>query len=152
MNATPDIQTHTVAATFQVASWEEETIYLADDHTVEISGKDYPTHGFARADVTYSYDGDVSGTGRLSYLLAYNAEGDAPTFGFEAFEGSIDGHEGTLVLRHNGFHNATGVYERLDIVENLGTGGLAAMRGFAQIEIAGHSDAGYPITFHYTMG
>lgn len=151
MSTSSTTRTHSVTATFQVISWNEEKIYTTDDRTVEISGVTYPARGFSRADVAYSYQGDVTGTGTLAYLLTYIEGADAPTAGFEAFEGSIDGHEGSLVLRHNGFHNATGVHETVEIVEGLGTGGLAAMRGHAEIDLAGHSDDGYPITFHYTM-
>lgn len=151
MNTASKIETHIVSATFKVTSWTEEKVYRIDGRTVEISGVAYPAHGFNRADVGYSYQGDISGTGTLAYLIAYIEGADAPTVGFEAFEGSIDGHEGSLVLQHNGFHNMAGVHERLDIVEGLGTGGLATMSGYAAIEIAGHSEAGYPITLHYTM-
>lgn len=152
MSTSESTRTHTATATFQVASWSEEKIYTVDDRTVEISGVAYPAHGFSRAEVTYTYDGDaITGRGQLAYLIAYIENAKAPTVGFQAFEGTIDGHEGSLVLAHNGTHDASGVHERLDIVVGLGTGGLAAMRGHAVIEIAGHSDTGYPVTFHYTM-
>ncbi|MGV9670577.1 MULTISPECIES: DUF3224 domain-containing protein [unclassified Gordonia (in: high G+C Gram-positive bacteria)] len=143
--------THTATGTFQVTAWSETPVYTRDDRTVEISGVAYPAHGFTRADVSYDYSGDVHGTGTLAYLIAYIEGTEAPTLGLQAFEGSIDGHDGTLVLRHDGSHDAIGVHERLDIVDGLGTGGLADMRGHAEIEIAGHSDDGYPITFHYSM-
>lgn len=143
--------TQTVSGNFRVNTWSETPVYTRDDRTIDISGVAYPAHGFTRADVTYHYSGDVSGTGTLAYLIAYIEDAEAPTIGFEAFDGSIDGHEGSLVLRHHGTHDAAGVRERLDIVDGLGTGGLANMSGHAEIVIAGHSDDGYPITFHYSM-
>ncbi|GAC69295.1 DUF3224 domain-containing protein [Gordonia soli] len=145
-------QTHTATGTFTVTSWSEEPVYTADDETVEVSGMPYPARGFTRAAVTYSYAGDVSGTGTIGYLIAYIAGQSAPTVGFQGFEGTIDGHEGTLVLQHSGEHDATAVRERLEIVPGLGTGGLADMRGHADVELAGHSEDGYPITFEYSMG
>ncbi|MGW0037902.1 DUF3224 domain-containing protein [Gordonia sp. NPDC003376] len=151
MDTTSQPRTHTATATFQVTSWTENPVYTRDDRTVEISGMQYPAHGFTRADVTYTYSGDLSGQGTLAYLIAYIEGAAAPTTGFEVFEGSIDGHEGTLVFRHDGTHDAVGVHERLTIVEGLGTGGLARMRGHADIEIAGHDDDGYPITVEYTI-
>lgn len=150
-SAATDIHPHTVTGSFAVASWDETKIYAVDDETVEISGVEYPARGFNRADVGYTYSGDISGTGQLTYLLGYIKGSDSPTVGFEAFSGSIDGHEGTLVFAHNGFHNEGGVHERLDIVVGLGTGGLAEMSGHAEIDIVGQHES-YDITLHYTMG
>lgn len=144
-------QTHTVTGSFAVTSWTETKIYAVDDETVEISGVEYPARGFNRAEVTYTYTGDISGTGQLAYLLGYIKGSDSPSVGFEAFTGSIDGHEGSLVFAHNGFHNEEGVHERLDIVAGLGTGGLAEMTGYAEIHIVGQHET-YETTLHYSMG
>lgn len=152
MSTSEATETHTATGTFQVTSWAEDKVYTVDDRTVEIGGAQYPARGFSRADVSYAYSGDVTGTGRLAYLIAYIEGAAAPTVGFEAFEGSIDGHDGSLVLRHDGEQDAQGVRERLDILAGLGTGGLETMRGYAEIDLSGHSDDGYAITFHYTLG
>lgn len=143
--------THTATGRFQVTAWDERTLATSDDETVEISGTTCPARGFSRADVTYAYSGDVEGTGLVAYLIAYRAGATAPTTGFQQFTGSIDGHDGSLVLQHVGEHDAGSVRERLEIVEGLGTGGLAGMTGHATVEIAGHSDDGYPVTVHYRL-
>jgi hypothetical protein len=147
-----DQQTHSATGRFTVTSWDESPVYTTDEETIEISGITYPARGFTRAQVSYAYSGDVGGTGTVAYLIAYISGQAAPTVGFQGFEGTIDGHEGGLVLRHSGEHDDAAVRERLDIVPGLGTGGLADMRGYAEVELAGHSDDGYPITFHYSMG
>ncbi|MFW0789821.1 DUF3224 domain-containing protein [Gordonia sp. CPCC 205333] len=147
---TASAQTHTVTGTFSVTGWNETKIYAVDDETVTISGTDYPARGFNRADVTYAYSGDISGAGQLTYLLGYVKGSDSPTVGFQAFTGSIDGHDGSVVLQHNGFHNEEGVHERLDIVAGLGTGGLSTMIGHAEVNIVGHHES-YEITLHYSM-
>lgn len=143
-------QTHTVTSTFTVADWTETPVYAADSETVQISGADYPARGFNRADVTYTYSGDITGTGKLVYLLVYNFAGHSPSVGYEAFTGIIDGHEGSLVFSHNGYHDESSVHDRLGILPGLGTGGLAGMRGHADVEISGHQD-GYQLTLQYWM-
>ncbi len=142
--------THTAEGAFSVASWTETKVYQVDDETIEISGVEYPARGFNRADVGYTYTGAVEGSGQLAYLLGYIKGQQSPAVGFEAFTGSIDGHEGSLVFSHNGYHDEKGVHERLDIVEGLGTGGLATMSGYAEIHIEGHHES-YPIVVHYRM-
>lgn len=143
--------THISTGKFTVSSWNETTVHQADDETIDMGGVAYPARGFTRADVEYDYHGDVSGHGVEASLIAYNRESSAPTMAFLAFDGSIDGHEGSLVLRSVGEHAGMEVSGRLDIIPGLGTGGLANATGYAEIEISGHSDDGYPITFHYDL-
>jgi Protein of unknown function (DUF3224) len=56
-------------------------------------------------EVSYSYSGDLEGTGTLVYLIAYKA-GAAPVLGLERFTGAIGGHEGSCVFRHVGSQDA----------------------------------------------
>ena len=130
-----------------VKSWDETVIVDIDGESTEINGVSYPRRGFSRADTTYAYSGDIEGTGTVAYLISYN-QGFAPTSGFERFEGSIDGHDGSLVFQHLGDHDERAVRATLTIVEGMGTGGLEGMRGEATVELAGHSDDGYDITLH----
>lgn len=141
---------HTTSGRFTVTSWDEKVIVDIDGEGVEINGVTYPQRGFSRADTAYAYSGDVQGTGTVAYLIAYNP-GFAPTSGFERFEGSIDGHDGSLVFQHLGDHDEQAVRATLTIVEGLGTGGLEDMRGEATVELAGHSDDGYDITLSYDL-
>jgi len=141
---------HTSTGRFTVTSWEEKVVVDIDGEGTEINGVTYPKRGFSRADTTYAYSGDIEGTSTVAYLISYN-DGFAPVTGFERFEGSIDGHDGSLVLQHVGDHDAEAVRATLTIVEGMGTGGLAGMRGEATIELAGHSDDGYPITLSYDL-
>ncbi len=141
---------HTTSGRFTVTSWDEKVLVDIDGDGVEINGVTYPKRGFSRADTTYAYSGDIEGTGTVAYLISYN-QGFAPTSAFERFEGSIDGHDGSLVLQHLGDHDEQAVRATLTIVEGLGTGGLEGMRGEATVELAGHSDDGYDITLSYDL-
>jgi hypothetical protein len=152
---------HTTAGRFTVTSWDEKVIVDIDGDATEINGVTYPRRGFSLADTTYAYTGDIDGTGTVAYLISYNSPtrgargeapaGFAPVSGFERFEGSIDGHDGSLVFQHVGDHDAEAVRATLHIVEGLGTGGLETMKGEATIELAGHSDDGYDITLAYDL-
>lgn len=141
---------HTTSGRFTVTSWDEKVIVDIDGESVEIGGATYPKRGFSRADTTYAYAGDIDGTGIVAYLISYSP-GFAPTSGFERFEGSIDGHDGSLVFQHLGDHDEQAVRATLSIVEGMGTGGLEGMRGEASVELAGHSDDGYDITLSYDL-
>ena len=141
---------HTATARFTVASWDESVVVDIDGDTEGPDGARYPSRGFSRADVTYAYSGSMDGTGVLAYLISYRP-GHAPVTGFERFEGSIDGHDGSIVLQHVGEHDPEGVRATVSIVDGLGTGGLETMSGEATIELAGHSDDGYEITLAYDL-
>lgn len=141
---------HSTSGRFSVASWDEKVIVDIDGDGTEINGVIYPKRGFSRADTAYTYTGDIDGSSTVAYLISYN-QGYAPVSGFERFEGSIDGHDGSLVFQHVGDHDAEAVRATLHIVAGLGTGGLEGMTGEATIELAGHSDDGYDITLAYDL-
>ena len=141
---------HSTSGRFNVASWDEKVIVDIDGDGTEINGVTYPKRGFSRADTAYTYTGNIEGSGTVAYLISYSP-GYAPVSGFERFEGSIDGHDGSLVFQHVGDHDAEAVRATLHIVAGLGTGGLEGMTGEATIELAGHSDDGYDITLAYDL-
>lgn len=141
---------HTTTARFTVSSWTESVIADIDGETTEINGTHYPKRGFSRADVGYTYEGSIAGTSTIAYLISYRP-GAAPIAGFERFEGSIDGHDGSLVFQHSGEHDAEGVRATLTIIEGMGTGALETMTGAATVNLAGHSDKGFEITLSYDI-
>jgi hypothetical protein len=65
--------------------------------------------------------------------------------------GTLDGHDGSFVLRHTGSQDAGSVTAHLEVMPGLGTGGLEALRGEAELEIAGHSDDGYELVLRYDL-
>lgn len=143
-------RTRTATGRFTVTGWDEKIITDIDGTGTERHGVYYPRRGLTRADSSYAYSGAIDGTGHVSYLISYR-DGAAPISGFERFEGSVDGHDGSFVLRHTGEHDAEGVRATLEIVEGLGTGGLAHIRGEATVDLVGHSESGYPITLTYDL-
>ena len=141
----------TAIARFTVGSWTEGV--LSDiDGTGTTSGETYwPDRGISRADVSYTYRGDLEGTSTLVYLMGYRG-GDDLVLGLERFEGSVAGQEGSCVLRHEARHGAGSVRGTLTVVPGMGTGALADLRGEADVTIDGHPEDGFPLTLHYDLG
>ena len=142
---------HEAIGRFDVASWSEQVYVDIDPGEGTTAGETYyPRRGLTRAEVGYTYRGDLEGSSTLTYLIAYKADA-APVLGLEQFTGSVGGHEGTCVLRHTGTQDAGSVTARLEVVPGMGTGGLEGLRGEAELTIAGHSDDGYEIVLRYDL-
>ena len=142
---------HTATCKFQVASWSESTYVDIDGEGTKVGETYYPRRGLSKAEVGYSYAGDVEGTSTLVYLIAYKADA-APVLGLERFTGSIGGHEGSCVFRHVGSQDAGSGSARLEVVPGMGTGGLGTLVGEAELAIGGHSDDGYELVLSYDLG
>jgi hypothetical protein len=141
---------HKAATRFDVASWSETLVSDIDGEGITAGDNYYPNRGITRTEVTYTYTGDIEGTGTLVYLIAYKADA-APVFGLERFEGSVHGHEGSCVFQHVGHQDKGSVSGHLEVVPGMGTGGLESLRGEADLAIAGHSDDGYPFVLSYDI-
>ena len=143
--------THKASCRFTVSSWKEQ-VYADIDGTGTTSGEMfYPDRGLSRAQVGYRYTGDLDGSSTLVYLLGYRG-GDDLVIGLERFEGSVAGHEGSFVLRHQAVHDASSVRGRVTVVPGMGTGALEGLRGEAELTIAGHSEDGYELVLSYDLG
>jgi hypothetical protein len=143
--------THKASGSFDVASWSEGVVVDIDGEGITAGDNYYPHRGFAKAEVSYTYTGDIEGTSTLVYLIAYKPDA-APVLGLERFEGSIGGHEGSCVFRHIGSQDKGSVSARIEVVQGMGTGGLDTLRGEADLAIEGHSDDGYPFVLSYDIG
>jgi hypothetical protein len=141
---------HTATCKFKVASWSESVYADVDGEGTKVGELYYPKRGLSKAEVGYSYSGEIEGTGTLVYLIAYKADA-APVLGLERFTGSIGGHEGSCVFRHVGSQDAGSVSARVEVVPGMGTGGLEGLVGEAELAIAGHSDDGYQLVLSYDV-
>jgi hypothetical protein len=139
---------HKAVCRFTLGSWSESV--LADiDGEGTTRGEVYcPHRGVTRADVTYYYTGDLEGTSSVVYLIAYKS-GAAPIVAFERFEGSLGGHAGTCVFKHVGQQDTSSVSAHVEVVPGMGTGGLANLRGEAELSLSGHCDDGYELVLSY---
>jgi Protein of unknown function (DUF3224) len=141
---------HTATGKFQVASWSESTYVDIDGEGTKAGENYYPKRGLSRAEVGYTYTGEIEGTSTLAYLIAYKADA-APVLGLEQFTGSIGGHEGSCVFRHVGSQDGGSVSARVEVVPGMGTGDLERLTGEAELTIGGHSDDGYQLVLSYDI-
>ena len=76
--------THKATGTFDVASWSEALVTDIDGEGIKAGDAYYPSRGLTRAEVSYTYRGDIEGTGTVAYLIAYKADA-APVLQLERF-------------------------------------------------------------------
>ena len=82
-----------------------------------------------RASVVKSYQGDITGEGKLEYLMMYRDDGSASFVGLERVVGSVGGRSGSFVLQHSGTFKAGVATVTLIVVPGSGTGDLQGLRG-----------------------
>ena len=112
----------------KVVKWEESPYDTWDDRKL------------TRAHVTYGYQGEFEGQGVVEYVMAYPSGKNATFVGVERFTGRLNGQEGTCVMRHIGTSRPDGVVvEEREIVEGMGTGAFAGLRGTCRFE-SGHAE------------
>jgi len=139
------------ACRFQVSSWDEKVLTDIDGEGTTYGEVYYPRRGVSRAEVRYTYSGAMEGTSTAAYLMGYRG-GDDLVLALERFSGSVDGHEGSCVFQHTASHDSSSVRGHLRVVPGMGTGGLATLRGEAELLIEGHSEDGYELVLHYDLG
>ena len=105
-----------VESTVEIESWDEQPI---DDASPKVT----------RASVVAHVSGGIEGTSRTEYVMAYRDDGSAVYTGIERIAGTVDGREGTLVLRHIGAYEDGAARSAVEVVGSSGSDGLAAVRG-----------------------
>ncbi len=103
---------------FAVKSWDEKPYS-------EIEGQPK----LVRADVVYSYQGDLEGEGKIEYLMCYSGNNIAYFIGYERVTGRLGGRSGSFVLQHNGTYEGGAVKDTLTIVPGSATGDLSGLQG-----------------------
>ncbi|MBZ0299411.1 MAG: DUF3224 domain-containing protein [Anaerolineae bacterium] len=131
--------TATARASFAVKSWTETT--WDGKPAQEVTGAK-----LTRAQVNYTYQGDLDGESTVEYLMNYNADGSGQFVALERFTGTFAGRSGSVVFQQIGTFEP--VRATLTILPGSGTGELAGLRGSSTNELAGHQPD-YPITFEY---
>ena len=99
----------TLNCQFSVANWQEQP------------SQEWPTgEKMARAQVAYSYEGDIKGTSQAEFQLHYFADGSAVFTALERIEGTIQGQESVMVLRHWGVHKNNRAEGHCEVVSATG--------------------------------
>src|SRR6188508_314641 len=78
-------------STFSLKRWDEKPFD-------EIDGGPKIT----RASVLYEFEGELSGEGRLEYLMSYLPDSTATFVGYQRFVGQLGSRQGSFVFQHGG--------------------------------------------------
>ncbi|HLZ64561.1 MAG TPA: DUF3224 domain-containing protein [Ktedonosporobacter sp.] len=103
---------------FKVKSWDEQTYS-------EIEGQPKLT----RADVVYTYHGDLEGEGKIEYLMCYSSDNVAYFIGYDQVTARLGGRSGSFVLQHVGTYEEGAVKDALTVVPGSATGDLSGLQG-----------------------
>jgi hypothetical protein len=129
--------------TFAMKNWEENIVSGVDGG---------PRVAYAHA--TMAYSGLIEGESVCDLLLYYAGEGydggGTTSPSFERFAGTVDGREGTFIVRHEYGFDAKGIQSTFTVVPGSGTGGLTGIDGSGTVGGAlGEEKMAY--TFEYTF-
>src|SRR3954451_8989135 len=128
------MKTTTIAT---VANWDEKAYDEAPD-----------TAKTAEAQITYTYEGGLTGEGRARLLLAYAGQ-EAEFVGLERVSATLDGRTGTFVTSQTGaFRDGVARWE-WQVVPGTATGALAGLRGSGTGEAPMGNSA--TLTFEYEL-
>jgi hypothetical protein len=129
------MKTH-AKATFALNAWDEKPYN-------EMSGLPKLT----RVSVTKTYQGEITGEGKLEYLMMYRDDGSASFLGLERVVGSVGGRSGSFVLQHSGTFKGGVATVTLLVVPGSGTGDLRGLGGNGEFAV-GHQQP-YSMTLDY---
>ena len=108
----------TAHATFQVQGWDEQPY-------AERAGGGKLTE----AKVQQAVSGDIDGSSEVRWLMAYSAADRAEFVGIQVVSGTLEGREGSFVLRSVGTFDGSQAVGELTVVDGSGDGDLAGIRG-----------------------
>ena len=124
--------------TFKIAGWDESPF-------------DEPESGpkLTRAHVKRSFDGDLSGTGNLMYVMTHLNSENASFLGYEKVVGELAGRTGSFVLRHAGVYDGGAATSEMEVVQGSGTDELTGLSGTGRFS-AGHAEE-HDMPFEYEI-
>jgi hypothetical protein len=125
-------------AAFSLKQWEE-TAYDEIDGGPKL----------VRANVLYGFEGELSGEGRLQYLMTYLPDGVALFTGYQRFVGRVGSREGSFIFRHGGRFADGIATDTWTVVDGSGTSGLRGIAG--QVEFSAGHQTSYEIIFEYSL-
>lgn len=128
-------------ATFTMKSWDEKT-WEGQPYT-EVTGAK-----LTRAEVAYTYEGDLVGDSTLQYLMFHRADGTGHAIALERIIGTLGGRSGSFILQHSGTFVTQGVMGTFVVLSGSGTGELQGLRGEGKLIVQGQP---WSIALDYTL-
>lgn len=124
--------------TFESTRWEEQPFQEWDD-----GGK------LTRADVTFTFRGDIEGESTTAYVMAYPTEAEATFVGFDRVVGRVGNRSGSFILQQSGTYQPGELKASWVVVPGSGTGELAGLRGSGGYEVKDSESHVVPFTLDY---
>ena len=120
---------------FNVTSWDEKTYAELE------SGK------LTRAEITAELKGDIVGTGAVTWLMCYRADGTADYVGYLNVDSTVEGRKGGFVIGSSGTFDGKVAAGPWDIVEGSGRGELSAIAGAGSFESPREGTTTYHLSY-----
>ena len=121
---------------FNVTTWDEQPYEELGD------GK------LTRAEIAAELKGDLAGTGTVTWLMCYRADGTADYLGYLNVEATIDGRSGGFVIATSGTFDGTVASGPWTIVDGSGRGDLSGISGQGTFDSPHGGTATYRLTYH----
>jgi hypothetical protein len=126
-------------STFALKRWEEKPYDEADG-----------APKLTRASVLYTFQGELTGEGRLEYLMTYLPDATAFFVGFQRFVGRVGSREGSFIFQHDGRFVGGVATDTWTVVAGSGTAALEGIHG--QVEFSAAQQDAYEVIFEYDFG
>jgi hypothetical protein len=126
-------------ATFKVKGWDEQPWDTAEGQPK-----------MTRSEVTKSFEGDLTGSSHLQYLMTYREDGTADFVAMERIQGTLGGKRGTFVLRHVGAFVDGAASGTWSVVDGSGTDDLQGLTGSSAFSIPKGEEA-FPFVLDYDI-
>jgi hypothetical protein len=110
--------THHAKGTFEVKSFDEETI-----DEMEQGAK------VTRAHIVQTMSGDLNGEVTCDYVMHYKPDGTATFTGYQRFDGQVGDRRGGFVLHTTGAYAGADAKARATVIDGGGSGKLSALTG-----------------------
>jgi len=127
-----------LTGSFTLDSWEQKVVDDRDGSPI------------ARAHLTKTFTGDLTGTSSADILLAGGEGGARAYCGFERITGTVAGRTGSVVLRHNAQGDADSAWMTWQVLPGSGSGELAGVTGEGQI--TRHDDGSHSYWLELAFG
>jgi Protein of unknown function (DUF3224) len=103
-----------------------------------------------RAQITYSYRGDIEGEGTSQLVMLYSDEATATYIGYERVVGKLGGRSGSFVVHASGTYEDGVATTTLAVVPGSGTSELAGLRGEGSaVAQHGSTDVTYQLAYRF---
>jgi hypothetical protein len=123
--------------TSELATWNEVTYE-------ELAGGGKLT----RAEVSQSFEGDITGDGGVQWLMAYRPDGTARFVGLQRVEGRIGDLRGTFVLETFGDFDGQLATWQAKVVPGTATGDLEGLTGEGNFGAPHGPKASFELEYH----